>query len=165
MVNNNYKNALVFLFLTSTLAIVAAYISQYIFGLEPCILCLYQRQPFFAIIALSSFALVFFKKIKTQKNLVLLSLFLLFVNCLIAFYHSAVEKKLVQGPTTCSSDSLNDFNNIEDLKNALLTAKAVRCDEPEFFFLNLTMANWNFIYCLILIIITSKIAFKKKKVI
>ena len=113
MTNNNYKNALVFLFTTSVLAIIAAYIAQYIFELEPCILCLYQRQPFFAVIALSSVTLVFFDKIKSQKIAVILSLFFLVINCAIALYHSAVEQKLIQGPTTCSSDALNDFNNMK----------------------------------------------------
>lgn len=149
----NTKNCLIFLLISATIALLGAYISQYFFDLQPCILCLYQRKPFWLIIAISISALAFFKNNKSQKFSVILCASLLTINCGIALYHSAVEHKIVEGPHTCSAENLNDFDNIEDLRNALINTKAVRCDEPEFFFLNLTMANWNFIYCLVLLII------------
>ncbi len=149
------KTALIFLCLASISALLGAYISQYVFGFEPCILCLYQRQPFFAIIGLSLVGLALFKLEKLQKIMFFLCVALLATNCAIAFYHVGVEHKIFRGPTTCSSANLNDLTNLEDLEAALIKTKAVRCDEPTFFFLGLTMAAWNFLYCGALIIFTA----------
>ena len=42
----------------SVAALAAAFASQYIGGLEPCVLCLYQRVPYGAVIILSAWAWV-----------------------------------------------------------------------------------------------------------
>lgn len=143
-----YKITLLFLLLSSIAALTGAYISQYIFNLQPCILCLYQRKPFFVIIALTSLALFFLKSEKIKKITIYLCALLLLINAAIAIYHAGVEKKIFQGPTTCSSENLNNIDNLEDLKEALSKTKAIRCDEPAFVFLGLSMAGWNVIYCL-----------------
>ena len=136
------------LLLSSIVALTGSYISQYIFDLKPCILCFYQRKPFFAILALTSLSIVFFKVINTKKIIILLCTLLLLINALIAIYHVGVERKIFQGPTTCSSIELNNINDLEALKAALLKTKAVRCDKPSFVFLGISMAGWNIIYCL-----------------
>ena len=143
----NEKNSLILIFCAAFFALIFAYISQYFFDYQPCILCLYQRLPFLVICALSGFALV----VKKFRRIVLFScLALLLINCLIAIYHVGVEQKIFVGPTTCSSANLDDFDNLEDLTRAISQTKAVRCDEPQFIFLNLSMAAWNLIYCAIL---------------
>ena len=149
----NTKNLLILLLVSSSCALIGAYISQYFFDLQPCILCLYQRKPFFAIIALTATALVFFKSNRNKNIATILCALLLLINSSIALYHTGVEKKIFKGPTTCSSKNLNDITNIEDLKTALSKIKAVKCDEPSFIFLTLSMASWNVIYCISLFFI------------
>lgn len=146
------KNLLILLAIFSIFALTLAYISQFIFDYQPCILCLYQRKPFFGIIALSLLCLTFFKSEKSKKVTLLCCLGFLLINCAISFYHVGVEKKIFRGPTTCSSHNLEGIANLEDLKAAFLRTKAIRCDEPSFMFLNLSMAAWNFIYCSFLVI-------------
>ena len=85
---------------------------------------------------------------KSKKITFLCCVGFLLINCAISFYHVGVEKKIFQGPTTCSSENLNNIDNLEDLKEALSKTKAIRCDEPSFVFLGLSMAGWNVIYCL-----------------
>ena len=58
---------LTLLLASSSLALCLAYISQYIFGYQPCILCLYQRIPFFIIVFLSAIGLAIYRKIKIAK--------------------------------------------------------------------------------------------------
>ena len=106
------KNLLVLLIFYSFLALVLAYLSQFGFDLQPCILCLHQRKTFFAIIAIASLVLIFFKSEKSQKITFFFCLFLLLINAAIATYHVGVEQKIFKGPTTCSSESLNDFQNL-----------------------------------------------------
>ncbi len=138
------KKSLILLLCAAIFALVSAYISQFVFDYQPCILCLYQRTPFFAVIALSSLSLI---TKKFQKIAVIFCVIFLTINFGIASYHVGVEQKIFAGPTTCASPNLNDFDDLEDLRIALEKTKAVRCDEPQFFFLGLSMAAWNAIYC------------------
>lgn len=137
------KNSLILLFCAASSALIFAYISQYFFGLQPCELCYYQRVPFFLIIIIVAASLTF-KKL--HKLTLPLCLMMLLINAAIAFYHVGVEQKIFAGLSSCSSN-LNSFNDIEELRQALIESKAVRCDEPQFIFLNLSMAAWNLIYC------------------
>ncbi len=151
---NIKKEPLLFLLLGSIFALTFAYISQYVFDYQPCILCLYQRKPFFAVIALSLITLTFLKTKQAKKISFFCCIIFLLINCCIAFYHVGVEKKIFRGPTTCSSaENLNEIDNLQDLEKALLKTKAIRCDQPSFVFLSLSMAAWNFIYCLALILL------------
>ncbi len=142
------KNYLFLAFFASVIALISAYISQYIFGFEPCILCYHQRKPFFIIITISLIFLVIKKLKNYQKIGAILCAFTFLINAGIAFYHSGVEIKIFAGPDSCSSSNFDNIIDVEQLRIAMLATKAIRCDEPQFYFLNLTMANWNFIYCL-----------------
>lgn len=156
------KTILLFLFFTSLTALTSAYIAQYVFDYQPCILCLYQRKPFFAIISLSLIALTFLKNDKSKRGAILLCALLLLVNVVIASYHVGVEKKIFRGPTTCSSDSnLNEIEDLESLKAAFLKTKAIRCDEPAFVIYGFSMAALNIIYCFGLFVVT--IFYRKKR--
>lgn len=142
------NTTIILLFAASLIALSGAYISEYIFGLKPCILCLYQRKPFFAILALTLLSMVFFKGGEVKKVVIFICALLLLLNTAIAIYHVGVEKKIVQGPTTCASETLDNINDLEALKKALAQTKAVRCDKPSFIFLGISMAGWNALYCL-----------------
>lgn len=136
--------SLILLLLAASFALTFVYISQFVFDYQPCILCLYQRIPFVAIIALTLLSLI---TKKFQKIAVIFCVILLVINCGVALYHVGVEQKIFVGPTTCASTNLNGFDNLEDLRNVLGKTKAVRCDEAQFFFLKLSMAAWNAICC------------------
>jgi disulfide bond formation protein DsbB len=155
----SHRGIIILLLLSSALALAMAYISQYIFGLQPCQLCFWQRKPFFAIIVLSSLFLTTSALKKYQTLAIKISILLLLVNAAIAFYHSGVEQKWFKGLDSCSSIS-SQPNNLEELKLALEKTKAVRCDEVQFVFLKLSMASWNMLYCLWLAI-TSLVLVKK----
>ncbi len=148
------KKLLIFLLTASIFALTFAYISQFVFGFQPCILCLHQRKPFFGIIALTTLALIFFKKENLQKIAFFFCIIFLLINSGIATYHVGVEQKIFHGPTVCSSQNLDEIQNLAELEKALLATKAVRCDEPEFFFLKLSMAAWNLIFCTALAVLS-----------
>ncbi len=141
------RSQIVFLFSSSLLALFAVYLSQYFFNLQPCILCLYQRIPFIIIAAITCLALIFFlKKEKYCNIIIIISLLLLFFNMLLALYHVGVENGLFI--FSGCGDLLANIDNINDLKEQIYRMKAIRCDEAQFLFLNISMAGWNAIYCL-----------------
>ncbi len=132
-------------------ALGMALLSQYVGGLHPCILCIWQRWPYGIVIALGilDFALSF-KSSKAVSGVMALIGISFLANSFIAFYHTGVEQKWWKSIfQSCSVPELKgDMAQIlEDIKNR---ANAARCDEipwsdPIF---NLSMANYNVMFCL-----------------
>lgn len=147
----SYKNMLFFLLLASISALFLAYVSEYGFDMKPCILCLYQRKPFFIVILLTA-AVLFLPYFKRHKILAIeLAMVVLLINAGIASYHVGVEKKIFSGPITCSGISSNP-DTIEELKVVLKLTKPVPCNKPQFVMFGISMAGWNVIYCLGLVV-------------
>ena len=156
-----YQNLLIFLIISSLFALILAYIGQYFFDLNPCVLCLYQRKPFFVVIIVSSFFLLIKNFKKYLKLASIITILLIIFNVFLAAYHVGVEKKIFVGPTTCSSSEIAP-DNLDALKAMIEKAATVKCDEPAFVFASISMAGWNIIYCLFLVII-SLYLFRKSK--
>lgn len=141
----------------AALALGMALISENVFGLEPCILCVIQRWPYGIVIGLGvlGFLLSFKYKKPVSMTLGLIGI-TFFANSIIAFYHSGVElhwwKSFLEG---CSVPGMaGDMAQI--LADIQSRTKAVRCDEipwadPIF---NLSMANYNVVFCLGLAVIS-----------
>ncbi len=135
--------------IASFFALAAAYIAQYVFSLEPCILCLYQRIPYAIAIAAGVTALAFSPH---TKRLILPALGLSAIaytgNSALAFYHTGVERKW--WPSHLEGCSVPDLGSSpEELLNSILNAPAVRCDEIPWQdpLLGLSMANYNIVFC------------------
>jgi disulfide bond formation protein DsbB len=157
-----YQNLLIFLFLASLVALISAYVSQYVFDLQPCVLCLHQRKPFFASLIISGLFLSLPNLKEYQKLASIITILLIILNLFLAAYHVGVENKIFVGPSTCSNAQAAP-NNIEDLKAMIEQTKAIRCDEPAFVFMNISMAGWNVIYCLFLAAISLYLVRKSKE--
>jgi len=132
----------------SAFSLGMALIAQYAFGLEPCILCLYQRVPFAVVIVIGLAALAFRKRKGALRLGALLSGIAFSANSVIAAYHTGVEQHWWK--SFLESCSAPDFlDNPENLLESLLKAPAVRCDEIPWAdpLLGLSMANYNVAFC------------------
>jgi disulfide bond formation protein DsbB len=130
-------------------SLAAVYIGQYFFGLHPCHLCLYQRVPFAIIIALG-IAGFFIPRFRMPS--IWLSAAALITNAGIALYHSGVERKWWTGLEGCSTPDMS--GSIEELMARIQNTAATRCDEIAWELFGLSLANYNFIFCLGLSILT-----------
>ena len=119
-----------------------ALIGQYGFNLHPCHLCILQRYPYAAIIALGLFGFFAIKNSKIQKYLLLACIVLLFVDGSIAFYHAGVELGIFPGPSGCTSSGKTG-QTLEELRAEILGAPLVTCDQAMIHVLGLSMAAWN----------------------
>lgn len=133
------------------LALLAAWSAQYGFGLQPCHLCLWQRYPYMAIIVIAALALTWFRRHPAPKWLLVLSCLLLLGEAGLAAYHAGVEAGWVKGPSSCTGASMAG-SSLEALKAAILEKPLVMCDQPSFALLGLTMAGWNALYALTLLL-------------
>ena len=148
------------LLIASLLALLLAYISQYVFGLQPCVLCHYQRIIFWLIV-LNSLVFLCIKSSKIQLISQIITIILLLTNIGIAGFHSGVERKIFfLDSCTTQNPELENITDPSLLLSTLQQTNAVRCDEPQFKFLGLSMADYNVFYCLFLLLY-SFLSFKK----
>ena len=118
-----------------------ALVSQYVFGLHPCHLCLYQRVPYAAIIVIGLGAF-FLRRPQLQWALAWLCVALFAVDAGIASYHAGVEAGIFPGPSGCTSTS-KVGQTLEELRAEIMNAPLVSCDQAMAHFLGLSMAAWN----------------------
>jgi len=126
-------------------ALSLALISQYGFHLHPCELCLYQRYPYAAIIALGMVGMFIVKSPRAKLFFVYLCTLLFFVDGGIAAYHSGVELDIFIGPDACSSAQTGE-QTLEEMRAAILGAPLVSCKQAMAYFFGLSMATWNMIF-------------------
>jgi disulfide bond formation protein DsbB len=125
----------------SVLTLGAALVSQYGFGLEPCVLCILQRWPYVATIVIGLLASAVARRGKAQAALVLLAGLVFLAGAGIAFFHVGVEQHWWVGTAECTGPAGGD--SVDALRQQLIGRKIVRCDEIAFSFLGLSMAAWN----------------------
>jgi len=144
-----YKKILLLQALAAAIALGSAFVAQYGFSLFPCHLCLLQRYPYGAIIALGLLAAwrkptVFF---------VLLLTLIFAVDASIAFYHTGVELDIFKGPDGCSAGDSGE-QTIEEMRAAIMNAPLVSCKQAMAYFFGMSMAAWNGLYASICILLS-----------
>lgn len=150
----------------SAVALAMAFMAEHFYGLEPCILCLYQRLPFVLAVFLGLVSV--WATCMTPKSAPY-TLGLLGVtfaaNVLIAAYHTGVErhwwKSFLEG---CAVPAME--GNITDvLAKIEATTNVVRCDEIPWVdpVLGLSMANYNVVFCAVLAFIAFSAARSAKR--
>jgi disulfide bond formation protein DsbB len=138
------------LLLVASAAVVgAAWASQLLGGLQPCELCLYQRWPYYAVIAAALTALVAGRRDTTAALLALAALLFL-AGAALAFYHVGVEQHWFAGPTACTG--LGDAGSMEEFRRRLLAQQPVQCDQPQWALFGVSLAGWNVLASLALML-------------
>ena len=123
---------------------IGAFGFQYIGGLPPCQMCIWQRYPHVVAIALGLVAIRFGTPL-----IAWLGALAALSTAAIGGYHTGVERGWWEGPTACSSQSIGGLST-DELFEQIMTAPVVRCDEVPWSLLGLSMASWNMIASLIL---------------
>ncbi len=130
----------------SIVVLGTALLSQYVGGLRPCVLCLYQRVPYVLTIILSGLALAAFLAGRPQPTVARWALAacaaVFLAGAGIAAYHVGVEQGWWAGTASCSGPDLNTMT-IEELREHLLAAPIVRCDEVAWSLFGISMAGYN----------------------
>ncbi len=128
------------LLLAASIAVLGtALASQYLGGLQPCVLCVYQRLPYAAVIMIATAALF----LPTGPRAVALALagLALLTGTGIAVFHVGVEQHWWQGTAECGSVGAAD--SVEALRAQILSAPVVRCDEVPWSLFGISMAGYN----------------------
>jgi disulfide bond formation protein DsbB len=130
----------------SAVALGTAYISQYVFHYDPCVLCLYQRKPWWAVIVLAGLALFLAgRRPAWARRILWLCAVAFAVGSGIALYHTGVEQQWWAGTQACGDTTLPPAGDIEALKAYLANRNIVRCDVPTWKVFGLSMTVYNLI--------------------
>jgi len=118
---------------------------QYIGDMPPCKLCYWQRYPHAAAMGIGVLALMIPGAI-----LPYFGALAALTTAGIGLYHSGVELKWWEGPSTCTSGPIANLTP-EQLMEQIMGAPLVRCDEVPWEMFTLSMASWNAIASLVLV--------------
>jgi disulfide bond formation protein DsbB len=128
-----------------------AYFFQYVIGLAPCEMCLWQRWPHMVVIAAGLGALACYKSPRLAGGLLLVAILGLATTAAIGLFHAGVELRWWQGPQACSGTIPTGLSP-EELRKALFSAKMIRCDAVAWSLFGISMAGWNAILSALLAI-------------
>lgn len=122
--------------------ILGALASQYIWGLEPCELCLEQRLPYYWGLPILAAILVLWNRLPLAVWYLGVAVVAgLFVwGAYLGAYHAGVEWGFWPGPTACSGTGAGiSFGDLNDIN----AARVVPCDVVQFRFLGISLAGYN----------------------
>lgn len=116
-----------------------ALVSQYVGGLAPCPMCLWQRWPHLAALLIGLIAITVGWRFR--RFLSGLGGVAALCTAAIGLFHAGVEQGFWEGPSTCTSADLGSLSTDEAFAQ-MMQAPLVRCDDIVWQF-GLTLAGWN----------------------
>ena len=131
----------------SAALLLGAFAFQYIGGLAPCPMCLWQRWPHGVAILAGVMILAIPGRIWPIIGAAAAG-----TTGAIGVFHTGVERGWWQGPSTCTSGPIGDLTP-QQLMDSILSAPLVRCDEVAWQMWGLSMASWNAVLSLALMAI------------
>jgi disulfide bond formation protein DsbB len=133
-------------------ALAFAYIGQYGFGLEPCILCIYERIPYALAAGVALLAAVLPLNGSARAVLVGLCGVIFLGGAGLAFYHVGVEEHWWAAVTGCGGQPAVDFT-VEDLQASLQRPSPLKaCDQVDWRLFGISLAGYNVILSMVLAI-------------
>jgi len=145
------KNWILFILIFSIASITIAYIAEFIYGILPCKMCLYQRYIYYILIIVSIFY-IFLNK--NKKYYFLLVGIVLLVGIIISLWHLGIENKIIPGPSGCSIDMQN-VSDQKDLKKLIIENPVVSCNQVNWSIFGISFVFINFIMQLALFVINT----------
>ncbi|UWI83038.1 disulfide bond formation protein B [Wolbachia endosymbiont of Howardula sp.] len=147
---------ILFLF-SSIISLITAYIIEYIFNILPCTLCIYQRMIYYIVLSLSILYII-----KNYQVFIYIIYCVYFIGVLISFYHIGIESYWFHNIVGCT-DQLADNLSIEQIReNFFQNTYSISCNSANYIF-NISLATWNFIYLLIILLGSGIIYANKNK--
>lgn len=145
--------------LVNILVILSALFIEFFLKVKPCILCIYQRYPYYIITFLS---LIYFLKKDLKILLILLIILTSLASIILSTYHVGIETGLIEETTSCKT-SLNNNLSKDAILKQLESNLASSCKEVNFKLFGFSLASINIILSLILTTIYYKIYLWMKK--
>jgi disulfide bond formation protein DsbB len=126
---------------SSAALLLGALAFQFIGGLAPCPLCIWQRWPHVAALLLAVLGAT--APGALLRPLAGLGALAMLAGSGLGLYHTGIERGWWKGPDTCVGASDVGTLSTDQLMAQIMSAPLVRCDEVAWEMLDLSMASWN----------------------
>ena len=150
------KNIYLLIAAISIFTLLSAIYIEYILGVKPCILCLYQRVPYIIAIFFCFFG---YYNLKNKLWIYLLVITFL-ISAILSGYHVGIENNVFNEFSGCTSNNSNIVNKDELLK--ALKETQPNCKDVTFKLLGFSLATINLFLSIIIIILSIKIIKNEK---
>ncbi len=147
--------------------LLVAYALQYLFGYQPCVLCLQQRALWWLLLLLCTLSQLFvqfssgrfssgrfFGQLPSLRRALYLSsqiaLLVMLASLSLSLYHAGGERGLWSLTLLCEGFALKPDASIEELRELLLARDVVSCEQVSLRLLGLSLAEYNAIFSLLL---------------
>jgi disulfide bond formation protein DsbB len=133
----------VFVLVAVVVALATVYVAQYGFRMEPCVLCIYQRVPYWAAGAIALTALTVPTADRPGVANLLGVLFL--CGAALAFYHTGVEQHWWNAATSCAAGEAapNMPMSFEAFSATPLKPLVKSCDDLDWTIFGLSITVYN----------------------
>lgn len=126
-------------FLVSLGSLAIAFAGEHLFGLEPCILCLYERVPYAVASIVTGIALAVPAPGVWRPRLMAAAGIVFLIGAGLAFYHVGVEQHWWRSVAACEGALAT---GVEDLRS-LSAADLKPCDRVDWRLFGLSLAGYN----------------------
>lgn len=128
--------------LVSVAALAVAFTAEHVFGVEPCILCVYQRVAY-ALAAVLGMLSIFARISPQTRTLLIASCGMVFlIGAAVALHQVGLQQHWWVGFTACGG-GLPAEMSLAELKVQLTSSQPVRCDEVDWTLFGVSMAAYN----------------------
>lgn len=142
------RNVFIITLLAAIGALGAALVAQFVYGLKPCILCLYARVPYAFIILVSIAALLSGEK---QQKLFLAMIGAGFLMAFaVAMFHVGVEQHWWELSGGCPVEKLDTNKTSEQMLAELLATPLAPCDKVGWSLFGISIVIWNAAFSLMM---------------
>jgi len=132
----------------SAALLLGAFAFQYIGGMAPCTLCIWQRWPHGAAVVIGVLALMIGGRYWGYLGAMSAA-----ITAGIGMFHTGVERGWWEGLASCSAGSIKGLSVAELLDPTASVAAPVRCDAVPWEMFSLSMASWNAGASLLLVVL------------
>lgn len=133
--------------MTPTLLLGGALVSQYVGGLFPCEMCMWQRWPHLVAIFFALDAIALRGRPALSGVFAALAALAIATSGAIGLFHAGVEYGWWEGLTACST-SLGGQLSAQDVLDNIMAAPVTRCDVAPWALLGISLAGYNALFSL-----------------
>ena len=155
MVKDKKQLLIKIIFLVSVIALISAFIIEYILGHQPCNLCIFERIPYLLAIIIILFNYQFNQ---FEKFFVLLLLIVFLIGAILSLYHLGIEQGFIQESLVCDLKNGSNLLSKEEILKQL-QEKNVSCKDVTFKIFGLSLTSYNILISLLVCIGIGKIYF------
>ena len=153
MVKDKKQLLIKIIFLVSVIALISAFIIEYILGHQPCNLCIFERIPYLLAIIIILFNYQFNQ---FEKFFVLLLLIVFLIGAILSLYHLGIEQGFIQESLVCDLKNGSNLLSKEEILKQL-QEKNVSCKDVTFKIFGLSLTSYNILISLLFSIGVGKI--------